>query len=275
MSVKHLSALVLGAAAVALSGCGGGGGGIAVASTPPPPPPPLPPPPPPPAPVQVSQSTEFDVVGSNARIRWDADAKAYEVMLPGSVWEKLAIGPTNSYVIQGADGSTVGNAYFTGSGKYDYTGFAELMTTGAKSYDFAYGVPTPAGSVPVTGSATYTAELRGSGGSYSVGGSAEFDFDFAKGTLEGFMHPSANDPAGWGPYDLGEYDFVQTVFSVGSTTFSGKLVHGNFADGSFSGLFTGPQAQELMGLWNLPFDDIYDPGHTVNASGEFIGKQAQ
>jgi hypothetical protein len=254
----------------ALTACGGGGGG-GVASTPPPPPAP-PPSPPPPPPVPATASIEFDTLGTDIRIRYDASAKDYEVMLPGSAWATLVPSDQGNYVIKSSTGATLGNAYFEGSGKYSYTGIASISQDDGYTR-FVYGTDTPASGVPVTGSASYAADFYGSGGGYSVGGTAEFDFDFAKGTLAGFLKGWANDPAGWGPYDLGQYNFVNTVYSTGSTTFSGGLSLDGGKDGSFNGLFTGPQAQELMGQWQLNFRDIYFPDQTVNASGQFIGKK--
>jgi hypothetical protein len=53
---------------------------------------------------------------------------------------------------------------------------------------------------------------------------------------------------------LGTYTFVNTVFSPGSTNFSGGLQRPGIADlGSFNGLFTGPAAQELMARWRAPY----------------------
>ena len=57
---------------------------------------------------------------------------------------------------------------------------------------FAYGIPTAAGDVPITGSASYAAEIRatlnpGTTGAYWVTGSANLLFDFAGGTLSGSM----------------------------------------------------------------------------------------
>jgi hypothetical protein len=195
----------------ALTACGGGGGG-GVASTPPPPPAP-PPSPPPPPPVPATASIEFDTLGTDIRIRYDASAKDYEVMLPGSAWATLVPSDQGNYVIKSSTGATLGNAYFEGSGKYSYTGIASISQDDGYTR-FVYGTDTPASGVPVTGSASYAADFYGSGGGYSVGGTAEFDFDFAKGTLAGYLKGWANDPAGWVPYDLGQYNFVNNVYST-------------------------------------------------------------
>lgn len=267
MRLQPVQIAVIAATAVSLSACGGGGGGSGVESTPfVPAPPPPPPPPPTPDGVKASQDTEFATVGGDVKIRWDEDSKAYEVMLPGSDWAK---------VVPGEWGFVAGgySVDFLGSDKYTYTGFLNVYDWQGSQLDIAYGIPTPASGVPATGTASYAAELRGSGAGYSIGGTGNLSFDFAAGTLAGFLHPIANDPAGWGPYDLGQYDFVNTVYSTGSTSFSGALSRAGFANGSFSGSFTGPNAQELMGKWAFPFLDIYEPTVTVNAAGVMIGKK--
>lgn len=260
-------ALVAGALA-SLSACGGGGGGVQSTPFVPAPPPPPPPPPPPATPdgVKVTQDTEFATIGADVRIRWDQDSKSYEIMLPGSDWAKVVDG---QYEFVAGDRSV----YFSGADKYTYTGFLLLTDPQGITTDVAYGIATPASGMPVTGTASYVAELSGRGGGYGVGGTAELNFDFAAGTLGGFLHPFANDPAGWGPYDLGQYDFVNTVYSTGSQTFSGALSHEGLANGSFSGLFTGPNAQELMGKWSFPFVDVWEPNVTANATGVMVGKK--
>lgn len=275
---KPVRAFLVGAAAVALTACGGDGTtGLVTIPAPPAKPTPTPTPAPVPAPtavpVAVNQSTEFQTVGSDIRIRWDGTQNRYEIMLPGKDWATLAPQNANTYVIQAAGGATLATSMFSGSDKYSYTGFATVYTSDA-SHLFAYGIPTPAFSVPAVGSATYTGEVGGSGGGYSIGGTAQFDFDFAKGTLGGFLDLVGNDPAGWGPYSFGKHEFVQTVYASGSPTFSGALSSNGAPAGSFSGSLTGPQAQELMGQWHLPLQDVYQPDRTFNASGVFVGKKS-
>ena len=56
--------------------------------------------------------------------------------------------------------------------------------------------------------------------------------------------------------ELGRYDFLNTVYGSGSTTFSGQLSKLGIAQfGAFDGQFTGPNAQELMARWSAPYID--------------------
>lgn len=140
---------------------------------------------------------------------------------------------------------------------------------------FAYGIPTSAGDVPVTGSASYAAEIRGSLGPFTdlgVGGEATLLFDFANGKLSGFMHPTLVDGLAGLVVDFGRFDFTQTVYSSGSTTFSGKFIVPNLpnADSSFDGQFTGPQAAELMARFQTPY---LSQGQQGTISGVWIGKK--
>ncbi len=78
-------------------------------------------------------------------------------------------------------------------------------------------------------------------------------FDFGAGTLGGHIVAINND-GNRGGYDLGRYDFVNIVFGVGSTGFSGSLTHSGATDlGAFDGLLTGPNAEEVMARWTAPY----------------------
>ena len=129
---------------------------------------------------------------------------------------------------------------------YDYD-YDQYLPTGF----LAFGTATTASAVPTTGSATFDAIVAGLTASRSaVGGTASLQFDFGAGTLAGHFDPVLTQYSSAGPISLGTYTFVNTVFGVGSTTFSGNLSHSNpLLTGAFNGLFTGPNAQELMARW--------------------------
>ena len=87
--------------------------------------------------------------------------------------------------------------------------------------------------------------------------------------MSGSFDPRDGD---WG-WSLGHFDFVNTVFGVGQTTFSGELSGGTAAqNGSFTGLFTGPNAQELMARWSFPHHFSGSGADTVY-SGIWVGKK--
>jgi hypothetical protein len=136
---------------------------------------------------------------------------------------------------------------------------------------FVYGIPTVPGGMPTTGSASYSAEIRGSSNviAFPVTGSASLLFDFGAGTLAGSMHPVINDSFDGIHFDFGQFDFAQTVYSRGSTTFSGKFSVGGVGvtNSFFDGSFTGPNGAELMARFATP----YSAEGTI--SGVWIGKK--
>lgn len=136
-----------------------------------------------------------------------------------------------------------------------YTSFG--VTSGYYTSDFgffAFGSATPGSGVPVTGTASYNAIIAGRplDNFGRIDGDATFQFNYGAGTLAGHFDPVFSD----GPIisDLGTYNFVSTVFGVGSPTFSGGLsLAGAPSLGAFDGRFTGPAAQELMARWTAPY----------------------
>lgn len=173
----------------------------------------------------------------------DGSSSARQDLFVSLVWPGNNTDLNLTYTSLGSwDGRTAGT---TSSERRNYVG------------DFAYGLPTAAGDMPRSGTARYEAVVRGRTAVTGtrppdfIGGTARLVFDFGTGSLTGSMRPIFWD---WDPYELGVYEFTQTVYSPGSTLFSGKFaVPGSTADSFFEGRFTGPQAAELMGRWQAPF----------------------
>src|SRR5260221_13126548 len=147
---------------------------------------------------------------------------------------------------------------------------------GGGSYGWmAFGTPTQSGAVPTTGSASYTALVRGSSidSSLAIQGSAALQFNFGAGTLAGHFDPVIYDllAFGGGGYSLGRYDFTNTIYSTGRTRVSGELsATGVAGTGSFNGQFIGPGAQELMSSWTAPFNNPAS-GPTSQMFGVLVG----
>lgn len=270
------------ASALALTLCACGGGGGSSPSFAPPPPQTPPPPSAPPAdaaPFGVTADATFATVGDDIHIRWDHEAGVYELQLAGAGWD----------ILQRAGTAGVSTEYYPPSSAYvvrlrhdlpySYTNLAEVAENGwgMRIGNFAYGVPTSPQNMPVVGSATYTANLFGTPADEVgvIGGTGLLSFDFAAGTLAGYLDPILIDPTGLGfeSTALGRYTFVNSVYSTGSTSFSGKLSHTSVSGlGSFSGVFTGPLAQELMADWSAPMiNPINNQPSTM--SGVLIGKK--
>ena len=167
--------------------------------------------------------------------------------------------------------------------KYRYVSFANWLA-GARidnsSSTLSYGVygiaqPTPAGNVPVSGTARYDGHISG----YMAGnaadflsGTARFDFDFSSAQVTGNMAVSLSCFMGCS-YSSTNYTFEDTVFGVGSTSFSGRLIsEGIPSAGYFSGLFAGPEASELMASFKMPFFN-QDQNRWVQAGGVVLAKK--
>lgn len=232
------------------------------------------------------------------RIRYNAGSRTYEVM-PGddTVWQGLRPHPSysstpNHYFAFGPTDVDEMSFFFTNwvtgdaANPYQYANIAIWGDKVGAYWDdanyTAFGIATPAGGVPVTGSASYSGEIIGAtsyrvedyliGGTVAtwITGSISLAFNFQDGTLSGSMHPFLTE---WGdPIDLGVVNFRDTVYSTGATAFSGKFDTAAVGTNGFNGVFAGPGAQEVMGRWNLPFV-LPSNGQTYDAWGAFIGKR--
>lgn len=306
----------------ACGGGGGGGGGIASAPPPvlPPTSSPTPTSNPPPLPtgsIGLQGAQQFQTYSARTdgwgsieaeadavRISYSAADGSYTVSLPSyqegkliprsgngsfnaSGWIDLA--STNSDLTVGS-GSEVQNVTVTldwpGTSKYSHTSFGSWsgsLPMGHNNGVVAYGIPTSAPDMPVTGSASYNGEIRGltngepaspSGGIgpvLDVFGTVALSFDFGAGSLSGEMRPKIAPL--WDAISLGVYTFRDTVYSTGSTSFSGAFnVPGSSANSSFTGSFTGPQGAELMANWMAPFRDPITGGWGT-MSGVWVAKR--
>ena len=290
------------ALALCLSACGGGG----MASTPPMPPPPVVPTLTAPAIVAAATSgQEFatkgaaydrpvfvdpaDPVaspslagGAQLEVRFNAATSKYEVQLPaGTQWVPLTVAANysdNSHLYRGPAPDHVGVVDYRPD--LHYSALLEWFTDTESGFS-AIGIATSPGGVPITGSATYTGTLRG-GSSEShyypwealwltgtIRGGISLAFNYGSGTLSGSISPTlylGQD------YVLPPLNFSDTVYASGNTTFSGKFGSGLPGQNSFSGLFTGPAAQELIGNFAFPYISPVD-GTTEQAAGAFAGRK--
>ena len=297
--------ILLASAAMGLCACGGGAGGSAsgISATPPPPPPSAPAG----EAVTIFQSPatqEFAAVGGgdDLRIRYDAASNHYEVMAEGRGWERLVDDPLSSPALGNPNtgfafaGAVPNQSFFMLRAhfgfsdlelKYQYSNLAAWSRSetlgsaaGVRGYT-AFGMATPTGGVPLSGSATYQGKIEGIStvpftfdygqfGAGTVDGTVTLNFNFAGGALTGNIHPYLYGSTG--RYDLGVLAFSNTVFGVGSTSYSGKFATSVGGPNAFSGLFTGPAAQEIIGKWTFPFISPID-GTAVSAAGAWIAKK--
>jgi hypothetical protein len=220
-------------------------------------------------PFGVTTTTDFATLGANLGIRWNAELKAYEVTFPGGSTGKIVPNqPGSNYgQVIASDGTVL--APFASVLK---TPFAYTSWGSVGSGIVAFGIPTAPGAVPTSGSASYAGLIEGNakapGYEYAVYGSAMFQFNFGAGTLSGYMDPEFSGPMG--VPTAPRYNFTQTVYSPGSTTFSGSFDVTGPTPSSFEGRFTGPAAQELMMRFQAPFSNY---GEWGTMTGVVIGKK--
>lgn len=149
--------------------------------------------------------------------------------------------------------------------RYSYVSFVDFFATsqvGPNLDTYAYGTfavgqPTRPDEVPTSGSATYTGELlghfAGDAGATWLEGDARFNFNFESATLTGDLTAYLRCMMGCSPDPIG-YQFTNSNFARGSTMFSGQLIASSApSSGTFSGLFAGPGAAELMAQFRLPY----------------------
>jgi hypothetical protein len=294
MSVTNLRPILL-ATAFTLAGCGGGGG-YGIASTPPPPVTPTPTPTPGPAIASTmiipgaTTSQQFAVTGSShpyapgetpqfgsgnqLQVRYVQSSNSYEVQLPQSqTWRGIALLETGSSIPQRPINYGGGGVGLWLDTNYAYSGVFEWSGGNALHGYEAIGVATPVSGVPVTGTADFHGAILGftsedfGGDSYNVRGSITLSFDFGLGSLSGSVSPETF-------FGLTPIAFRDTVYSSGSTTFSGKFDTSLPGLNSFSGLFTGPKAQELIGNFAFPYQSPGD-GKVYQADGAFVAKDNQ
>lgn len=219
----------------------------------------------------------------------------YEIELPRSAWDRLTH-------YKGLVNPEAGNNYFQPASapqNYGYLVISNARDSGYKYSEMgswgdlnlslegrfgalAFGVPTGSGAVPTIGTATYNGIVSGTtdvleydnlyGGTFSTGagGTVSLSFDFGAATLAGKMDLSIN--GGMNPISVGSYRFVNTIFGAGSTTYSGKFETSLSGSNSFQGRFTGPNAEETIGAWAVPFVNPAT-GQQHTAIGAWIAKR--
>ena len=212
-----------------------------------------------------------DQFGSGAVFAYNAASDTFTVTPPGGssttfVAADFQSAPSNATtrVFANAAGQLT-LSYPTIAGvplSYTQTAFFSASSGSSSSSWFAVGgVPTVAGDMPRTGSATYTAETganvvapaAGAGNAVyatTTGTSATFSANFGSGTVATSVHLVAAQSgiASAPATDFGTFTGTGTISSSGpgfSGTFAGTTGAG------FSGAFFGPQAAEAAYTYNF------------------------
>jgi len=197
-------------------------------------------------------------------------AGTYEVQLPGKEWNELLSFGGGS--LRDTDDNFEGQISGSKDRGYLYSELASYYSSDPAQFGaFAFGTLTPNGAVPIIGTASYNGTIAGKSdvvGSHfgqplgeTAIGSVTLNFDFGAGTLGGAMTLALADYINDEPLSIGTFTFKDTVFGVGSTSYSGRFDTAAAGDNFFLGKFTGPHAEETIGAWALPF--VLDVGNAT------------
>ena len=250
-----------------------------------------------------SDTVRFGTISTDpadqAHIRYTSGG-FYEVKLAGADWDGLVpyfgmVNPdpnTNNYFQPQSVQMNYGYVVTRNSRNDGYL-HSELAGWGSSAEQrwgySAFGIATPPGGVPTSGSAAFQGVVSGStdimvadnlyGGFFPLptDGYVTLNFDFGAGSLAGQMDLFL--PDGMNPIPLGSFAFQQTIFSAGSATYSGTFATSASGQNFFLGQFTGPNAEETIGAWAIPFvfdqngSTIRGDGQTHQAFGAWIAKR--
>jgi hypothetical protein len=203
-------------------------------------------------------------------IRYNS-AGYYEIQMPAAQWEGLVPAPgggsSNPVLLAPASAQQGGPLFIISDAKaigYQFSELAFWRGSSGRQGWAAFGTPTAASQVPVSGTATYAGMVSGTSDvvgtddqlaspyDVPIEGTVTLTFDFGQGTLGGSM--SVSLVPYWDPAtSLGTFSFIDTVYSSGSATYSGKFDTSVGGSNYFLGRFTGPNAEETIGAWALPF----------------------
>ncbi|PKB14480.1 hypothetical protein B0I00_2070 [Novosphingobium kunmingense] len=302
MTTRLEAAMGAAALCVLASGCGGSGQSLAMS-------PPAPATPVAPLPAKVND-TSVELVAPPAApalavatraepiaIRYDQGRALYEVQFGTYGWSAVIdppdphdpaiYGPNRYFQVAGVPSAWIalGAHHRSSNAETNYT-YSNIATWSAEGIGggpwgnmVAFGVPTSAGDVPISGTGAFEGLVRGiadvpNGGwgdtaTTPLDGQVKLAFDFGAGTLAGGMRlASACDCTT--NFDLGTIAFASTAFARGATTFSGTFATGASGTNAFAGQFTGPGARELIASWALPF--VLN-GTSHQATGAWIAKR--
>ena len=171
-------------------------------------------------------------------VRYNAASKGYEIQLPGgSAWQSIPLAadyPDNPSLFLYRGGAPDYVGVFDHRSNLQYSALLEWFTDNVSGFS-AIGVATLPGNVPITGSASYSGSILGASSELQfdkwealwspalVTGSINLSFDFGGGTLSGKISPVVHLD---GDYFLATLNFTNTVYSSGSTTFTGAFATG-------------------------------------------------
>lgn len=269
-----------------LAACGGGGQKIASA---PPPAVVTPAPTPTPTPQDVTfmakpgtgNFAQF-ATGKLQKISYDPDTKIYKIQIEDGNFYTLATREDSpAYYRIDPPGSPEWGVSIVNDGAYEglnYTAIASYSTPDFHRHQLVFGIPTLPEAMPKTGTGDFKGIIRGEGtmpaysgwgdSPYSpIAGTISFQVKFSDGSLTGLLRPYVSCDC-TGPA-FNDYSFTALLTGSG---FNGAFDMGADPRNFINGVFTGPAAEESMGLWSFPYSV---DGASNWVSGAFVAKRGQ
>ena len=236
------------------------------------------------------------------QISYDATAQTYTISSATSGYNPAYFTPINATLTPANIDSANSNATFTayttptqtarilnpGAGnpaiQLTYVSFVDITQTAQNSFtgltypvDFflVFGSATPAASMPITGSASYSGLVFGRGsypsltaGDVSIGGTGSMTVDFGAASVNSTLNLTATPVSGGSSQSMGSFAFTGSIYS-GSSSFSA----GN-GSGGMTGSFYGPSANEVGASFLLqPTSATASTTGPFNIAGVFVGKK--
>lgn len=289
--------LTIGLCGLLLAACGGSGESISSGGTNA-----VPPPPPPPPTITklvdaVSADTKFGVAGTTSTDYWAtssllgngdieiqylAATDTYQLKIFSGGWGSLvpndpAAPETETHFDYGARDFNSATALEANGGTYSYSNLLDIYTSGRSSFA-AFGMLTSAENIPNSGTAHFDGQIAGTSNAYfeywganlsPISGTIDFNLDFATGVVDGQINPIVT-------YEWNDYLLDPLVMSgslgAGSNAFAGIFVTDLTDTAQWTGLLTGPNAEEAIGGFTFPFI-LPSDGNQYQASGAWIAKQ--
>jgi len=219
--------------------------------------------------LKTSTGIQGSASGSSLTIRYDASAKSYTVSMADrsqsfgsgdvttddatqTIYKKSANG-ANEYL-------TIAKAGYSGlaATRYVRLGYWQrnLSADGRQNTDyvsFTYGLPTPAGALPRTGTAAYKIDTFGmvsapGGEPRSIAGSGTFSVDLEQGLFSAYSSLQETQLVHSGGTVGGGIEFNAGGKIAADGSFAGTLGYGGSlgqGGGSLAGRFYGPNGEEL------------------------------
>lgn len=229
---------------------------------------------------------------ATSKVVYDPATGTYTVRDTGSLTTQSTFGPanidagassTNFTVYRKTSGSTVETFRRLNQSPsntlialtyVDYGQWRRATTTsGVTSVNDTYlvfGQKTPGGSMPRTGTASYSTVLDGTfvkkSGAYAVSGTGTFNAYLASGTIDYGATLTGTPEAGGAAIDFGTLSGTGGI-AFGSSGFAGNgAVNGSGYKLDVNGYFYGPAYQEIGGVFRLT-------GNGGNGTGAIVGKR--